>query len=197
MWVYEKMTQVPVDIKKRDLKMAKCILAALGGADGELSASMEYLNQRYAMPTGESKATLTDIGTEELGHLEIVASMIYQLTEGATKQEIEASGFGPSYVGHGFGIYPANPDGVPWNAGYIAVTGDPVADLTANMAAEQKARAGYEHLLDLATDEDVKKVLSYLREREVVHFQRFGETLVTIQDHYNHDRYFFMNDIKK
>ncbi|MGL4337991.1 MAG: manganese catalase family protein [Turicibacter sp.] len=196
MWVYEKKLQVPVDIKKRDLKMAKCILAALGGADGELSASMEYLNQRYAMPTGQSKAILTDIGTEELGHLEIVSALVYQLTHGATKKEIEEAGFETSYTNHGFGIYPANPDGVPWNAGYIAVTGDPVADLTANLAAEQKARAGYEHLLDLATDEDVKKVLAYLREREVVHFQRFGETLVTIQDHFSHERYFFMDEKK-
>ena len=194
MWVYEKRLQVPVDIKKRDLKMARTIYDALGGADGELSASMEYLHQRYQMPTGQSIAALTDIGTEELAHLEIVASLIYQLTDGATIDEIKAAGLETTYSGHGTGIFLANPNGVPWSASYISVKGDPVADLTADMSAEQKARASYEHLLDIATDEDVKKVLAYLREREVVHFQRFGETLMHVQDHFNHDRYFFMDD---
>lgn len=194
MWVYEKRLQVPVDIKKRDLKMARTIYDALGGADGELSASMEYLHQRYQMPTGQSIAALTDIGTEELAHLEIVASLIYQLTDGATIDEIKAAGLETTYSGHGTGIFLANPNGVPWSAGYISVKGDPIADLTADMASEEKARASYEHLLDLATDEDVKKVLAYLREREVVHFQRFGETLMHVQDHFNHDRYFFMDD---
>lgn len=196
MWIYEKRLQMPVDVKKRDLKMAKNIYAALGGADGELSASMEYLQQRYSMPTGQSIATLTDIGTEELGHLEMVSSLIYQLTDGATIEEIKAAGVDPTFTSHGSGIYLSNPDGVPWSAKYIAVTADPVTDLTANMAAEQKARAGYERLLDLATDEDVKRVLAYLREREVVHFQRFGETLMDLQTHYSSDRHFIMNDEK-
>ena len=194
MWVYEKRLQVPVDIKKRDLKMARAIYDALGGADGELSASMEYLHQRYQMPTGQSIAALTDIGTEELAHLEIVASLIYQLTDGATIDEIKTAGLETTYSGHGTGIFLANPNGVPWSSGYISVKGDTVADLTTDMASEEKARASYEHLLDLATDEDVKKVLAYLREREVVHFQRFGETLMHVQDHFNHDRYFFMDD---
>ena len=194
MWVYEKRLQIPVDIKKRDLKMAKDIYDALGGADGELTASMEYLHQRYTMPTGQSIATLTDIGTEELAHLEIVASLIYQLTDGASIEEIKAAGLDTSYAGRGTGIFLADPNGVPWNAGYVALKADPVADLTADMAAEQKARASYEHLLDLATDEDVRQVLSYLREREVVHFQRFGEKLMNVQNHFEHDRYFFMND---
>lgn len=196
MWVYEKRLQMPVDIKKRDLKLAKDIYAALGGADGELSASMEYLQQRYTMPTGQSIATLTDIGTEELGHLEMVSALIFQLTDGASIEEIKAAGIDPTYTSHGKGIYLANPDGVPWNAGYIALTEDPVADLTANMAAEQKARAGYEHLLNLTTDADVTRVLQYLREREIVHFQRFGETLMHVQNHFQHDRYYFMNDDK-
>ncbi|MDE5977493.1 MAG: manganese catalase family protein [Turicibacter sp.] len=196
MWIYEKRLQMPVDVKKRDLKMAKNIYIALGGADGELSASMEYLQQRYTMPTGQSIATLTDIGTEELGHLEMVSALIYQLTDGATIEEIKAAGIDPTFSIHGPGIFPANPDGVPWNAGYIAITSDPVTDLTANLAAEQKARAGYEHLLDLTTDEDVKRVLSYLREREIVHFQRFGETLMDVQNHYNSDHYFFMKHEK-
>lgn len=194
MWVYEKRLQFPVDIKKRDLKMAKSIYDALGGADGELTASMEYLHQRYQMPTGQSIAALTDIGTEELAHLEIVASLIYQLTDGATIDEIKAAGLDTTYAGRGLGIFPADPNGVPWSAAYISLKADPVADLTADMSAEQKARAGYEHLLDLTTDEDVRRVLAYLREREVVHFQRFGETLMHVQDHFNHDRYFFMDD---
>lgn len=194
MWVYEKRLQIPVDIKKRDLKMAKNIYDALGGSDGELTASMEYLHQRYTMPTGQSIAALTDIGTEELAHLEIVASLIYQLTDGATIDEIKAAGMDTTYTGRGLGILPHDPNGVPWSAKYISLKADPVADLTANMSAEQKARASYEHLLDLTTDEDVKKVLSYLREREIVHFQRFGETLMDVQNHFNSNRYFFMND---
>ena len=194
MWIYEKRLQYPVDIKKRDLKMAKDIYDALGGADGELNASMEYLHQRYTMPTGQSIATLTDIGTEELAHLEMVSSMIYQLTDGATIEEIKAAGFDTSYAGRGLGIFPQDPNGVPWTAAYVALKADPIADITANMAAEQKARASYEHLLDLATDEDVKRVLCYLREREVVHFQRFGETLMNLQNFCATKRHFFMDD---
>lgn len=196
MWVYEKRLQMPVDVKTRDLKMAKNIYTALGGSAGELSASMEYLQQRYTMPTGQSIATLTDIGTEELGHLEMVSALIYQLTDGASIEEIKAAGIDPAFSSHGSGIYLADPSGVPWSATAIAVTADPVADLTANMAAEQKARAGYEYLLDLATDEDVKRVLAYLREREVVHYQRFGETLMDVQDHFSTDRYYLMKDEK-
>lgn len=197
MWIYEKRLQIPVDVTKRDLKMASNILAALGGADGELSASMEYLHQRYTMPTDASRAILTDIGTEELGHLEIVAALIYQLTDGASIEEIKESGIENAYSLHGLGIYPANPAGVPWSAAAIAVTADPVADMTANLAAEQKARAGYENLLNLTTDDEVRRVLTYLREREVVHFQRFGETLNSLNDFYDHDHYFFMKDLKK
>ncbi len=194
MWIYEKRLQMPVDIKKRDPKMAQNIFSALGGADGELSASMEYLQQRYTMPTDQSIATLTDIGTEELAHLEMLSALIYQLTDGAPIEELKQAGFDSTYSLHGNGIFLADPNGVPWKASYIAVTSDPVADLTANLAAEQKARAGYEHLLDIATDEDVKSVLRYLREREIVHFQRFGETLMDVQDHFSTNRYFFMKD---
>lgn len=196
MWVYEKRLQIPVDIKKRDVRMAREILDALGGADGELAAAMEYLQQRYTMPTGQSIATLTDIGTEELAHLEIVSSMIYQLTDGATMEELKAGGLDGSYVGRGPGIFLADPSGVPWSASYVDMKGDPIADIVSNMSAEQRARAGYEHLLDLSTDDDVRKVLSYLREREVVHFQRFGETLMSLQDHATRDHYFVMNEEK-
>ena len=191
MLIYEKRLQFPVDIKKRDPKMAKAIFDALGGADGELAASMEYLQQRYSMPTGQSIATLTDIGTEELAHLEIVSSMIYQLTDGASIDELKKAGLDGVYAGRGTSIFLADPEGTPWTAAYIDMKGDPVADITSNMGAEQRARAGYEHLLDMTTDEDVKKVLSYLREREIVHFQRFGETLVHVQEHLAHDKYFF------
>ena len=194
MWIYEKRLQFPVDIKNRDLKMAKCIYDALGGPAGELSASMEYLHQRYTMPTGAAMAALTDMGTEELGHLEMVATLIYQLTDGASIEEIKAAGFDPGFVGSGMGINLVSPAGVPWSADYVSVTADPITDLTTDMSAEQRARSGYEHLIQLTDDEDVIKVLAFLREREVVHFQRFGELLVDIQDHYNHDRYFFMDE---
>ncbi len=193
MWVYEKRLQFPVDIKKRDVRMAKAIFDALGGADGELSASMEYLQQRYTMPTGQSIATLTDIGTEELAHLEIVSSMIYQLTDGATMEELKAGGLDGLYAGRGTGIFLADPEGAPWNAAYIDMKGEPISDIISNMSAEQRARAGYEHLLDLSTDDDVRRVLSYLREREVVHFQRFGETLMNLQDYAARDHHFFID----
>ena len=190
MWIYEKRLQYPVDVKCRDLRMAKAIYEELGGADGELSASMEYLQQRYTMPTGKSIATLTDIGTEELAHLEIVSSLIFQLTDGATMEEIKRAGFDGIYASRGTSLFLADPENTPWTAAFIDMKGDPVADITSNMGAEQRARAGYEHLLDMTTDEDVKKVLSYLRQREIVHFQRFGETLVHVQEHLQHDKYF-------
>ena len=146
------------------------------------------------MPTGQSIATLTDIGTEELAHLEIVSSMIYQLTDGASIDELKKAGLDGVYAGRGTSIFLADPEGTPWTAAYIDMKGDPVADITSNMAAEQRARAGYEHLLDLATDDEVVRVLSYLREREVVHFQRFGETLMHVQDFCATNRHFFMDD---
>jgi len=182
MWIYEKRLQFPVNVKKRDLKMAKLIFDTLGGASGELSASMEYLQQRYTMPTNESIALLTDIGTEELGHLEMLSSLVFQLTNGATTEELIAAGFEEKFVATGGGIALINPEGVPWTASYIAVTGDPIADLVSNLAAEERARAGYDTLLRFATDEEVIKVLSFLREREVVHFQRFGEMLNQLRE---------------
>ena len=194
MWVYEKTLQYPVNLKCRDLRMAKVIMAQLGGPNGELGAALRYLQQRYTMPTGKSKGLLTDIGTEELAHLEIVSSMIYQLTDGASIDELKKAGLDGVYAGRGTSIFLADPEGTPWTAAYIDMKGDPVADITSNMAAEQRARAGYEHLLDLATDDEVVRVLSYLREREVVHFQRFGETLMHVQDFCATNRHFFMHD---
>ena len=177
MWMYEKRLQFPVNVKKRDLKMAKLIFDTLGGASGELSASMEYLQQRYTMPIPEAIALLTDIGTEELGHLEMLSTLVYQLTVGASIEELKAAGFDAKYVESGGGIALVNPDGVPWSSSYISITGDPIAAMTSNLAAEERARAGYDTLIMLATDPEVIKVLSFLREREVVHFQRFGEML--------------------
>ena len=185
MWIYEKRLQFPVDVKKRDLKLAKQIYDTLGGPSGELSASMEYLQQRYTMPTSDSIALLTDIGTEELGHLEMLSSLVFQLTDGATVEEVKDAGFESTYVGSGGGIALVNPDGNFWNAGYISVTADPIGDLTSNLAAEERARVGYDHLLTLTTDDEVRKVLSFLREREIVHFQRFGEMLGKIQERRN------------
>lgn len=194
MWKYSKKLQYPINIRNKNLKMAKAVMSQYGGAQGELGAALRYLNQRYTMPDAKGRALLNDIGTEELAHLEIVASMIYQLTDGATIEEIKAAGLDTSYAGRGLGVFPQDPNGVPWTAAYVSLKADPVADLTADMSAEQKARASYEHLLDLATDDDVKRVLAYLREREIVHFQRFGETLMDVQNHFNSDRYFFMNE---
>ena len=185
MWIYEKRLQFPVDIKKRDPKMAKAIFDALGGADGELAASMEYLQQRYSMPTGQSIATLTDIGTEELAHVEMISTMIYQLTDGATPEELKAAGLDANYTQFGHGIQPTDANGVPFTTAYINVFGDPVTDLHEDMAAEQKALATYYQLINLTDDPDLKDVLSFLGQREITHYQRFGEALMDVYDYTN------------
>ena len=153
-----------------------------GGPDSELSASIQYLAQRYTMPTPETKALLNDIGSEELGHWEMLGTMIYQLTEGASPQELIAAGMGNYYATRGKGIFPSSPSGEPWSAAYIQVLDDPIANLTNDLAAEQKARAAYERLINMTMDMDLIKPLMFLREREVVHYQRFGEALMTLQD---------------
>ncbi len=175
MWAYEKRLQYPVNIKKRDLKMAKAIVTQYGGANGELAAALRYLNQRYTMPDDRGKALLTDIATEELSHVEMVSTMYIQLTKGATPEEFKAAGLEGNFADHGPAIYPTDANGVPFTVTYFATTGDPIADLSENMAAEQKARAVYENLLDLATDPDVIGPLLWLRQREIVHFNRFKE----------------------
>ena len=175
MWKYEKKLQFPIDIKKRDLKMAKNIITQLGGANGELAASLRYLNQRYSMPDNKGKALLTDIGTEEIGHAEMISTMLYQLTKGASVEEMKKEGLDAMYTEHGYGIYPTDSNGVPFTVAYFAVTGDPLADLSEDMAAEQKARAVYENLINLTNDPDILAPLSFLRQREVVHYQRFKE----------------------
>ena len=175
MWKYVKTLQYPVNIKKKDLKMAKYLTTQYGGANGELAAALRYLNQRYTMPDDKGKALLTDIGTEELAHVEMISTMIYQLTKDATAKELEAAGLGGHYAEHGNDLYPTDANGVPFTATYFAAVGDPVANLSENMAAEQKARAVYENLINLTNDPDVIGPLLFLRQREVIHFNRFRE----------------------
>lgn len=192
MWTYEKILEYPVKIKNPNPKMAKVIITQYGGPDGELAASLRYLSQRFSMVTPQAIATLNDIGTEELAHLEIVGSIVHQLTKGASIEEIQEAGMGGYYADHDKGIYPVNGDGVPFTAAYIAVKGNPVVDLTEDLAAEQKARATYEWLINMADDPDVIEPLKFLREREVVHYQRFGEALRIVQDYLQDPHLFIM-----
>ncbi len=182
MWIYEKKLQFPVNIMRGDLEMAKYLFAQYGGPDSELSASQQYLAQRFTMPTPETKALLNDIGTEELAHWEMLGAMIYQLTKDATPEEMRAAGLGEYYATRGKGVFQQSPSGEPWSSAYIQVLDDPVANLVNDMAAEQKARAAYERLMSLTTDRSVIEPLALLREREIVHFQRFGEALMLVQD---------------
>ena len=177
MFVYEKKLQYPVRIKNPNPALAKFIISQYGGPDGELGASLRYLSQRYSMPYPELKGLLTDIGTEELGHLEMVGTIVHQLTRSMTPDEIKKSGFDTYFVDHTAGVYPQFASGTPWSAATMAVTGDVIADLNENMAAEQKARLTYDNILRLSDDPDVNDVIRYLREREIVHYQRFGEGL--------------------
>ncbi|NLW02343.1 MAG: manganese catalase family protein [Clostridiaceae bacterium] len=182
MWVYDKKTEYPINIKRPDPRMAKLILTQYGGPNGELAASLRYLSQRYAMPNKESKAILTDVGTEELAHFEMVGTMVTQLVKDVPPQELERMGFGPVYAIHGKGVYPSDSNGVPFTAAYIESMSDPIANLNEDLAAEQKARATYEFLINMADDPDVIDPLRFLREREVVHYQRFGEALRIVQE---------------
>lgn len=176
MFSYEKKLQYPVHIKNPNPKLASFIISQYGGPDGELGASLRYLSQRYSMPYPELKALLTDIGTEELGHLEMIGAIVHQLTRELTDEEVRnCAAFAPYFVDHTTGIYPTAASGSPWNAAGIGVKGDVIADLTENMAAEQKARVTYDNILRLSDDPDVNDVIRFLREREIVHFQRFGE----------------------
>ena len=175
MWKYVKTLEYPVNIKKKDLRMAKYLVTQYGGSNGELAAAWRYLNQRYTMPDDKGKALLTDIGTEELAHVEIISTMIYQLMKDATLDELKDAGLDTHYVEHGKGLYPTDANGVPFTVMYFATTGDPLADISEDMAAEQKARAVYENLINLTTDQDVIDVLLFLRQREIIHFNRFKE----------------------
>lgn len=177
MFQYEKRLQYPIKVKNTNPALAKIIMTQYGGPDGELGASLRYLSQRFVMPYPELKAVLTDIGTEELGHLEMVGTLVYQLTRNLNTEEIKKSGFDSYFVDHTTGIYPVAASGTPWSAGTIASKGDVITDLTEDMAAEQKARTTYDNILRLSDDPDVNDVIKFLRAREIVHFQRFGEAI--------------------
>ncbi|MDO4295813.1 MAG: manganese catalase family protein [bacterium] len=193
MWSYEKRLQYPVKIKEPNPQMAQFIMSQYGGPDGEIGASMRYLSQRYSMPYDVCKATLTDVGTEELAHMEIIAAIIHQLTRKLSAEEIEKSGFAPYYIDHTTGIWPQAAGGVPFNACEFQCKGDVITDLFEDMAAEQKARSTYENILRVVKDPDVCDVIRYLREREIVHFQRFGETLTKVQEKLNHKDFYAFN----
>ena len=195
MWTYNKVLQYPINIKCPNAKLAKFIISQYGGPDGELAASLRYLSQRFGMPDQKSKAVLNDIGTEELAHLEMVGTIVHQLTEGLSAEEIKAAGLGDYYTDHGVDVYPQSAAGTPFTAAYIACKGDPIANLQEDLAAEQKARATYEKLIDLCADApDVLDPLRFLRQREIVHFQRFGEALRGVQDKLAEKR-FYMNNM--
>ena len=195
MWGYDKKLQYPINIKNPNPQMAKFIISQYGGPDGELGASLRYLSQRFSMPTEITKATLNDIGTEELGHLEMVGTLVSQLTKGVCPEVLKREGLGEYYTDHGISVYPQSAAGIPFSASVLAVKGDPVTDLYEDMAAEQKARSTYEYLIDLSDDPDVTNVLKFLREREIVHFQRFGEALRTVQEKLAQKK-FYMNGME-
>lgn len=182
MWIYEKKLQYPVRITCPDPRMAKLLLAQYAGPDSELAAGLRYLTQRYSMPDNRCYAALTDIGTEELAHWEMIATMIFQCMKGATKQQLKDAGMDGYYVMHSSGVYPVNPDGVAFTSAYVACTGDPIADLHEDLAAEQKARVTYEHLMRMTDNPEILDPLRFLRQREIVHYQRFGECLMIVQE---------------
>ncbi len=193
MWSYEKRLQFPVNIKEPNAKLAQVIISQFGGPDGELSASMRYLSQRYSMPYREVAGLLTDIGTEELAHMEMVSAIVHQLTRNLSMEEIEKSGFATYYVDHTVGVWPTAAAGIPFNSCEFQVKGDPVTDLTEDLAAEQKARATYENILRLIKEPDVCEPIKFLRAREIVHFQRFGEALRITQDHLDSRNFYAFN----
>lgn len=194
MWIYEKKLEYPVKIKQTNPKLAQIILNQYGGPDGELAASLRYLTQKFSMVTPQAKATLNDIGTEELAHLEIIGSIVDQLIEDASIEEIKAAGMMDYYTNHGKSVYPSTGGGVPFTASYLQCKGDPITDLYEDMAAEQKARSTYEYLINQIDDVDILDPLRFLREREIVHFQRFGEALGIVRDYFSHNKLF---NIKK
>lgn len=193
MWTYQKRLQYPVDIKKPDAKLAKVIMSQFGGPDGELGASLRYLSQRYAMPYSDVCATLTDIGTEELAHMEIVSTIVRQLLKGLSADEIQAQGFADYYVDHTAGLWPQAASGEPFSATVFQSKGDPITDLFEDMGAEQKARTTYDNLLRLIKDPDVRDPIKFLRQREINHFQRFGEALGQVRRHLDSKNFYRIN----
>ena len=193
MFIYQKKLQYPIKISKPNPKLAQIIISQYGGPDGELGASLRYLSQRYSMPFDELKALLTDIGTEELSHLEMVGTLVHQLTRNLKDSQILESSFAPYFVDHTASVYPTAASGFPWSAASMQVKGDPIADLTENLAAEQKARVTYDNILRLSDDPDVNDVIKFLREREIVHFQRFGEAMQLLREKLNQKNVYYMN----
>ena len=193
MFVYEKKLQYPVRIRNTNPVLAKFIISQYGGPDGELGASLRYLSQRYSMPYPELKGLLTDIGTEELGHLEMVGTVVHQLTRDLSVDEIKKAGFDAYFVDHTAGVYPTAASGFPWSAASMAVKGDVITDLSEDLAAEQKARTTYDNILRLSDDPDVNNVIRFLREREVVHYQRFGEALRLATEKMNEKNFYAVN----
>ena len=193
MFVYEKKLQYPVKIRNTNPALAKFIISQYGGPDGELGASLRYLSQRYSMPYPELKGLLTDIGTEELGHLEMIGAVVHQLTRDLTVDEVKKAGFDAYFVDHTAGVYPAAASGFPWSAASMQVKGDVIADLSEDLAAEQKARVTYDNILRLSDDPDVNNVMRYLREREIVHYQRFGEALRLAADKLSEKNFYALN----
>lgn len=193
MFSYQKKLQYPVRIARPNPKLASIIITQYGGPDGELGASLRYLSQRYSMPFNELKGLLTDIGTEELGHLEMIGAIVHQLTRNMKDSQMRNPAFAPYFVDHTAGVYPTSASGFPWSAASMAVKGDPIADLTEDLAAEQKARVTYDNILRLSDDPDVNDVIKFLREREIVHFQRFGEAIQLLRERLNQRNVYCMN----
>ena len=193
MFVYEKKLQYPVKIANTNPKLATIVLTQYGGPDGELGASLRYLSQRYSMPYEELKGLLTDIGTEELGHLEMIGTIVHQLTRNLTPEQQKEAGFAQYFVDHTASIYPQAASGTPWSAATMQVKGAPVTDLAEDMAAEQKARTTYDNILRLSDDPDVNDVIKFLRAREVVHFQRFGEAMEKLRERLDQKNIYYMN----
>lgn len=193
MWNYEKRLQYPIKINNTNPRLASIIISQYGGPDGELGASLRYLSQRYSMPYPEVKGALTDIGTEELAHLEMIASIVHQLTRNLTPEEVKKQGFEPYFVDHTTGVYPQAAAGFPFSAGSLQVKGDPIVDLHEDLAAEMKAKTTYDNILRLSDDPDVNDAIRFLREREIVHYQRFGELLRRVQDQLDSKNFFAIN----
>ena len=193
MWSYEKRLQYPVNIKEPDPVAAQIIISQYGGPDGEMGASMRYLSQKFAMKNNKVAGLLNDIGTEELGHLEIVGALVHQLTRGIDVEEVKTSGFDKYFVDHTLGVWPQSAGGVPFNACEFQSKGDPITDLFEDMAAEQKARTTYDNILRLVDNPDVRDVIKFLRSREIVHFQRFGEGLELVKDDLNSKNFYACN----
>ncbi len=188
-WIYEKKLQYPVRVSKCDPRLAKYLIEQYGGADGELAAALRYLNQRYSIPD-RVIGLLTDIGTEEFAHLEMIATMVYKLTKDATPQQLKEAGLGDHFADHSWALFYHNAAGNPFTATYIQAKGDPIADLYEDIAAEEKARATYQWLIDITDDVDIQDALKFLREREVIHSLRFREAVEILKDHQGHKRFF-------